>query len=219
MQLPRSENFWQAGPTGVRPCTELYLDRGEEFGGVDDRPGDDTDRFIEFWNHVFMTYDLSEDGGLSPLPQNNVDTGMGVERMAAILQDVPSVFETDGMWPLVELAEDLSGRTYSDGGATTRAMRILADHPRHRRTDRRRSGAVERGPRLRAAADHAQGHPAGPRDRSGKSVHGEVRRAGAGAAGARLPRAGGRARDRAAVGARRGELRAPSTAAAICSRT
>ena len=131
VQLPRLENFWQAGPTGpCGPCTELYFDRGEEFGDVDDRPGDDTDRFIEFWNHVFMTYDLADDGGLSPLPQNNVDTGMGVERMAALLQDVPSVFETDALWPLVELAEDLSGRAYSDGGATTRAMRILADHTR-----------------------------------------------------------------------------------------
>ena len=131
VHLPRSENFWQAGPTGpCGPCTELYYDRGEDFGGADDRPGDDTDRFVEFWNHVFMTYDLAEDGSLSPLPQNNVDTGMGVERMAAILQDVPSVFETDALWPLVELAQDLSGRTYADGGATTRAMRILADHCR-----------------------------------------------------------------------------------------
>ena len=131
VQLPRSENFWQAGPTGpCGPCTELYYDRGEEFGDVDDRPGGDNDRFVEFWNHVFMTYDLAEDGSLSPLPQNNVDTGMGVERMAAILQDVPSVFETDAMWPMVELAEDLSGCAYADGGATTRAMRILADHCR-----------------------------------------------------------------------------------------
>ncbi len=131
VQLPRSENFWQAGPTGpCGPCTELYYDRGEELGGADDRPGDDTDRFVEFWNHVFMTYDLAEDGSLSPLPQNNVDTGMGVERMAAILQDVPSVFETDALWPMVELAQDLSGRAYADGGATTRAMRILADHCR-----------------------------------------------------------------------------------------
>jgi alanyl-tRNA synthetase len=128
---PRSENFWQAGPTGpCGPCTELYFDRGEEYGDVDDRPGDDTDRFIEFWNHVFMTYELAEDGSLSPLPQNNVDTGMGVERMATLLQDVPSVFETDRLWPLVELAEDLSGCAYADGGKTTRAMRILADHSR-----------------------------------------------------------------------------------------
>ncbi|MGH2923463.1 MAG: alanine--tRNA ligase-related protein, partial [Solirubrobacterales bacterium] len=129
--LPRSENFWQAGPTGpCGPCSELYYDRGEEFGGADDRPGDDTDRFVEYWNHVFMTYDLAEDGTLSPLPQKNIDTGMGVERIAAILQDVPSVFETDVIWPLVELAEELSSRDYGDGAATTRAMRILADHSR-----------------------------------------------------------------------------------------
>jgi len=129
--LPRSENFWQAGPTGpCGPCTELYLDRGAEFGEPDDHPGDDTDRFIEFWNHVFMSYDLSASGELTPLPRNNVDTGMGVERMATILQGVPSVFETDGLWPLVELAEDLSERAYADGGATTRAMGILADHSR-----------------------------------------------------------------------------------------
>ena len=129
--LPRTENFWQAGPIGpCGPCSELYLDRGEDFGAADDRPGDDTDRFLEYWNHVFMTYDLAEDGTLTELPMKNIDTGMGLERMAAILQGVDSVFETDVLRPLVELAEELSGRSYADGGATTRAMRILADHSR-----------------------------------------------------------------------------------------
>jgi alanyl-tRNA synthetase len=129
--LPRSENFWQAGATGpCGPCSEMYLDRGEEFGGADDRPGDDTDRFLEYWNHVFMSYELREDGSLVPLPAKNVDTGMGLERMAAILQDVPSVFETDLFRPLIELAEELSGRRYDDDEKTTRAMRIVADHSR-----------------------------------------------------------------------------------------
>jgi alanyl-tRNA synthetase len=129
--LPRSENFWQAGPTGpCGPCSELYLDRGLDFGAADDRPGDDTDRFVEYWNHVFMTYDLAEDGTLTELPMKNIDTGMGLERIAAVLQDVESVFETDVLRPLVDLAEELSGRSYADGGATTRAMRILADHSR-----------------------------------------------------------------------------------------
>jgi alanyl-tRNA synthetase len=129
--LPRSENFWQAGPTGpCGPCSEMYLDRGEEFGGPDDRPGDDTDRFVEYWNHVFMSYELRDDGSLAPLPANNVDTGMGLERMAAILQDVPSVFETDLFRPLIELAEELSGKHYDDDYKTTRAMRIIADHSR-----------------------------------------------------------------------------------------
>jgi alanyl-tRNA synthetase len=129
--LPRSENFWQAGPTGpCGPCSELYLDRGVEFGSFDDKPGDDTDRFIEYWNHVFMTYELAEDGSLTELPQKNIDTGMGLERMAAILQGVDSVFETDTMRPLVQLAEELSGRVYTESQATTRAMRIIADHSR-----------------------------------------------------------------------------------------
>jgi alanyl-tRNA synthetase len=129
--LGREDNFWQAGPTGpCGPCSELYLDRGEAFGGADERPGDDTDRFLEFWNHVFMTYDLSKDGVLTPLPMRNIDTGMGLDRMAAILQDAPSVFETDLLRPLLDLAEELSGRSYAEGGAVTRAMRIVADHSR-----------------------------------------------------------------------------------------
>ncbi len=129
--LPRSENFWQAGATGpCGPCAEMYVDRGPEFGGPDERPGDDTDRFLEYWNHVFMSYELHEDGSLTPLPENNIDTGMGLERMALILQGVGSVFETDAMRPLIDLAEEMSGRSYDDDSATTRAMRIIADHSR-----------------------------------------------------------------------------------------
>jgi alanyl-tRNA synthetase len=131
VRLGRKDNFWQAGPTGpCGPCSELYLDRGEDFGAAGERPGDDTDRFLEFWNHVFMTYDLAEDGTLTPLPMRNIDTGMGLDRMAAILQDVPSVFETDLIRPLLDLAEEMSGHSYDEGGAVTRAMRIVADHSR-----------------------------------------------------------------------------------------
>jgi alanyl-tRNA synthetase len=131
VHLGREDNFWQAGPAGpCGPCSELYLDRGEAFGEAGERPGDDTDRFLEFWNHVFMTYDLGADGTLTELPMRNIDTGMGLDRMAAILQDVPSVFETDLIRPLIDLAEEMSGRSYADGGAVTRAMRIVADHSR-----------------------------------------------------------------------------------------
>jgi alanyl-tRNA synthetase len=131
VRLGREDNFWQAGPTGpCGPCSELYLDRGLEFGAEGDRPGDDSDRFLEFWNHVFMSYDLAEDGSLTELPMKNIDTGMGLDRMAAVLQDVPSVFETDHVRPLVDLAEELSGRRYDEGGAVTRAMRIVTDHSR-----------------------------------------------------------------------------------------
>jgi alanyl-tRNA synthetase len=131
VRLPRSENFWQAGPVGpCGPCSELYLDRGPEFGGADDRPGDDTERFLEYWNLVFMQYGLHEDGTLEPLPQQSIDTGLGLDRMAAIQQGVPSVFENDQFRPLVELGEELSGRSYGEDFATTRALRVLADHSR-----------------------------------------------------------------------------------------
>ena len=131
VRLPRSENFWQAGPTGPSgPCSEMYLDRGPEFGSDDLRPGDDTDRYLEYWNHVFMSYDLREDGSLEPLPKRNIDTGMGLERMAAVLQGVPSVFQTDLFSPLVELAVEMSGIGFEDSPEATRAIRIIADHSR-----------------------------------------------------------------------------------------
>jgi alanyl-tRNA synthetase len=131
VRLPRSENFWQAGPVGpCGPCSEMYIDRGEEFGGPDELPGDDTERFLEYWNHVFMAYELREDGSLVDLPQRNIDTGLGLERMAAIQQGVPSVYEADPFRPLVGLAEELSGRRYGDDDRTTRAMRIVSDHSR-----------------------------------------------------------------------------------------
>jgi alanyl-tRNA synthetase len=129
--LGRDDNFWQSGPTGpCGPCSELYLDRGLDFGAESDRPGDDTERFLEFWNLVFMQFELQADGSLPQLPAKNIDTGMGLDRMAAVLQDVESVFETEHFRPLVELGEQLSGRRYGQDFPTTRALRILADHGR-----------------------------------------------------------------------------------------
>ncbi|MGB0873192.1 MAG: alanine--tRNA ligase [Solirubrobacterales bacterium] len=131
VRLGRDDNFWQAGPTGpCGPCSELYLDRGLDFGAEDDRPGDESERFLEFWNLVFMQYELAEDGSLSELPAKNIDTGMGLERMAAILQDKPSVYETDNFWPLIELGQDLSDRNYHEDATITKAMRVLANHSR-----------------------------------------------------------------------------------------
>jgi alanyl-tRNA synthetase len=129
--LGRDDNFWQSGPTGpCGPCSELYLDRGPDFGSDSERPGDDTERYLEFWNLVFMQYELQADGSLPELPAQNIDTGMGLERMAAILQDVESVYETDAFKPLIELGEQLSGRRKDQDFPTTRALRILADHGR-----------------------------------------------------------------------------------------
>jgi len=128
---PRSENFWQAGPTGpCGPCSELYLDRGVQFGGADDLPGGENARFLEFWNLVFMQYDQQPADTLSPLPARNIDTGLGLNRMAVILQDVPSVFETDQFLPLIELGESLSGRRYGSDDVVDRSLRVLADHAR-----------------------------------------------------------------------------------------
>jgi alanyl-tRNA synthetase len=127
VQLGRADNFWQAGPTGpCGPCSELYYDRGPEYGPDSDRPGDDTDRVVEYWNLVFMQYELGEDMSLTPLPKQNIDTGLGLDRTAAILQDVPSVYENDQFRPLVELGEELA----TVASPSTRALRILADHGR-----------------------------------------------------------------------------------------
>src|SRR2546423_10847996 len=120
VQLGREDNFWQAGPTGpCGPCSELYYDRGPAFGGDDERPGDDTDRIVEFWNLVFMQYELHPDGSLTPLPAQNIDTGLGIDRMTAILEDVPSVFEASHFRPMVEVGESLSGRKFGDDDRTT----------------------------------------------------------------------------------------------------
>src|SRR5271167_1551910 len=141
VKCPRSENFWQAGPTGpCGPCSELYIDRGTARGSAEDLPGGENERFLEYWNLVFMQYERTaadaagqgEDGDfvLKALPANNIDTGLGLNRMAAILQDKRSVFETDQFLPLIELGEELSGRSYGEDFSTDRALRILADHAR-----------------------------------------------------------------------------------------
>jgi alanyl-tRNA synthetase len=131
VECPRSENFWQSGPTGpCGPCSELYLDRGVEMGKADDLPGGENERFLEYWNLVFMQLDQNPINVLTPLPAKNIDTGLGLNRMAAILQGKETIFETDQFAPLVSLGEELSGRSYGDDFATDRALRVLADHSR-----------------------------------------------------------------------------------------
>jgi alanyl-tRNA synthetase len=131
VECPRSENFWQAGPTGpCGPCSELYVDRGLDRGAPDDLPGGENERFLEYWNLVFMQYDQQPGAKLTPLPAKNIDTGLGLDRMAAILQQKDSVFETDQFEPLIALGEELSGRTYGEEFEADRALRILADHAR-----------------------------------------------------------------------------------------
>lgn len=134
VQLPRSENFWgPPGPTGpCGPCSELYYDRGPEYGcdEPDCKPGCDCDRFLEYWNLVFMQYNMDEERRLTPLPMQNIDTGMGLERLAALTQDVPSVFQTDVFYPLIQLGEEIAGRRYGEDVTVDTALRVLADHSR-----------------------------------------------------------------------------------------
>jgi alanyl-tRNA synthetase len=131
VQCPRSENFWQGGPTGpCGPCSELYLDRGVQFGSPKDLPGGENERFLEYWNLVFMQFNQEPANVLTELPARNIDTGLGLNRMAAILQDKQSVFETDQFQPLLDLGQELSGRAYGEAAAADRSLRILADHTR-----------------------------------------------------------------------------------------
>ncbi len=131
VECPRSENFWQAGPTGpCGPCSELYLDRGVDHGKADDLPGGDNERFLEYWNLVFMEMDQNPVNVLTPLPAKNIDTGLGLNRMACILQGKATVFETDQFAPLITLGEELSGRRYGAEFPTDRSLRVLADHTR-----------------------------------------------------------------------------------------
>jgi alanyl-tRNA synthetase len=132
--LPTSENFWSVGGPGpCGPDSEIFFDRGAEIGcgEPDCAPGcTRCERFLEFWNLVFMEFEQRADGTLTPLPAQNIDTGMGVERAAAVLQDVMSVYETDGYREIMDWIAAESGVAYGDSPEATKAHRILADHGR-----------------------------------------------------------------------------------------
>ena len=134
VRLGRGDNFWgPAGPTGpCGPCSELYYDFGPEHGCDDPacKPGCDCDRFLEYWNLVFVQYDMDEAGNLTPLPAGSIDTGMGLERIASITQGVTNVFETDLFAPLVRAGAELAGVQPAASPAVTRALRTMAEHAR-----------------------------------------------------------------------------------------
>ncbi len=134
VRLGRGDNFWgpvgSAGPCG--PCSELYFDMGADVGcgrpGC--APGCDCDRFMEYWNLVFPQYDMDEAGRLSPLPRPSIDTGMGLERIAAATQGVVNVFETDLFAPLIARGAELAGVDPQGSEAIVRALRTMAEHAR-----------------------------------------------------------------------------------------
>ncbi|MBV8161798.1 MAG: alanine--tRNA ligase, partial [Acidimicrobiia bacterium] len=131
IQRMGADNFWEMGETGpCGPCSELYYDRGPEHG-IDGGPAlGGEERFVEFWNLVFMQYDRAADGTLTELPTRNIDTGAGLERMVAVINNVDSVFDTDVLRSIVSAAERITGHHYGVDEETDVKLRILADHAR-----------------------------------------------------------------------------------------
>ncbi|WP_420209468.1 alanine--tRNA ligase [Candidatus Electronema sp. JC] len=133
VRLGEKDNFWAMGDTGpCGPCSEIHIDQGAEHGcgRPDCALGCDCDRFLELWNLVFMQFYRSLDGTLTPLPKPSIDTGMGVERVAAVLQGKFNNFDSEVFAPLISTVERLSGRTYHANRADDAAMRVIADHAR-----------------------------------------------------------------------------------------
>ena len=133
VRLGEEENFWAMGDTGpCGPCSEIHIDQGIEAGCG--RPecavGCDCDRFLELWNLVFMQFNRSADGTMTPLPKPSIDTGMGLERVAAVMQGKFNNYDSDLFSPVISCLEKLSARTYGRGGADDTAMRVIADHAR-----------------------------------------------------------------------------------------
>ncbi|GMB07525.1 alanyl-tRNA synthetase [Thermolongibacillus altinsuensis] len=127
-------NFWDIGEGPSGPNTEIFYDRGEEFGNDPNDPelypGGENERYLEVWNLVFSQFNHNPDGTYTPLPKKNIDTGMGLERMCSILQDVPTNFDTDLFMPIIRATEQISGEKYREDEEKDVAFRVIADHIR-----------------------------------------------------------------------------------------
>ncbi len=128
------DNFWDIGEGPCGPCSEIFYDRGEAYGNDPDDPelypGGENERFLEIWNLVFSQFNHNADGSYTPLPKKNIDTGMGLERMASILQDVPNNFETDLLFPIIQATCDIAGVKYGENQEQDVALKVIADHTR-----------------------------------------------------------------------------------------
>lgn len=133
VKLGKDDNFWEIGVGPCGPCSELYFDRGEAYGceNPDCKPGCECDRYVEFWNHVFTQYSRDEAGNYTPLAHPNIDTGMGLERLACIMQDVESIFDIDTIQFILDTVVSVSKTPYKSGEAPTDvSIRIITDHIR-----------------------------------------------------------------------------------------
>ncbi|MBG9448556.1 alanine--tRNA ligase [Cytobacillus firmus] len=127
-------NFWDIGEGPSGPNTEIFYDRGTEYGNDTEDPelypGGENDRYLEVWNLVFSEFNHNPDGTYTPLPKKNIDTGMGLERMASVVQNVPTNFDTDLFMPIIRGTEEISGRKYGATKETDVAFKVIADHIR-----------------------------------------------------------------------------------------
>jgi alanyl-tRNA synthetase len=133
VRLGEKDNFWAMGDTGpCGPCSEIHLDRGGDCELNDPNCGVDCDcdRFLEIWNLVFMQFNRDVSGSMEPLPKPSIDTGLGLERIVSVLQDVASNFDTDLIVPIIRRTEELAGRSVSESMETGVAMKVIADHSR-----------------------------------------------------------------------------------------
>ncbi|MBO9599020.1 MAG: alanine--tRNA ligase, partial [Cohnella sp.] len=127
------DNFWDIGEGPCGPCTEIFYDRGDKYGDLSDPecfPGGENERFLEVWNLVFSQFNHNKDGSYTPLPNKNIDTGAGLERITSIVQDVDSNFDTDLFMPYIERTSAISGIKYKTNAEYDVAFKVIADHVR-----------------------------------------------------------------------------------------
>jgi alanyl-tRNA synthetase len=133
VRFGEKDNFWAMGDTGpCGPCSEILIDRGERYGcgQPECRVGCDCDRYLEIWNLVFMQFNRDETGKMTPLPKPSIDTGMGLERIVSVVQNVPTNYDTDLIMPIMKEAEALSGKRLGDSHESDVAIKVIADHSR-----------------------------------------------------------------------------------------
>lgn len=132
VRLGKDDNFWEIGIGPCGPCSEIHFDRGPEYGcdNPDCKPGCDCDRYLEFWNHVFTQFNRDEEGNYTPLENKNIDTGMGLERIACIMQGVNTIFDVDTIKHILNSVEKMAGVEYGINDKTDTSVRIITDHIR-----------------------------------------------------------------------------------------
>jgi len=132
VRLGKADNFWEHGSGPCGPCSEIYFDRGEKYGcgSPDCKPGCDCDRYMEIWNNVFSQFNNDGNGNYTELIQKNIDTGMGLERLACVMQGVDNLFEVDTVRSVLDTVCKIAGKTYGNGGDTDVSIRVVTDHIR-----------------------------------------------------------------------------------------